>query len=66
MFNNIIETCNKFNIAFGHRNNPSDEDINVLENLNLNLAKSIIQDMDEHNAKKYSQNYSCKYWVSLN
>lgn len=55
MFNNIIETCNKFNIAFGHRNDPSDEDINVLENLNLNLAKSIIQDMDEHNAKNIAK-----------
>ncbi len=55
MFNNIIETCNKFNIAFEHRNDPSDEDINVLENLNLNLAKSIIQDMDEYNAKSIAK-----------
>ena len=51
MFESITETCQKFNIAFEHRCNPSDEEKISLQYLNLDLAKAIIEDMDSHNAK---------------
>ena len=51
MLNKIIETCQKFNIAIEHRGYPTDEEIDVLEYFNLELAKSIIQDIDQNNAK---------------
>ena len=51
MFNNIIETCNKFNTALEHRGNPTNEEEDILQYLNLDLAKAIIQDIDENNAK---------------
>lgn len=51
MFKNIIETCNKFNAALEHNGNPTDEERMTLGYLNLDLAKAIIEDLDEHNAK---------------
>lgn len=51
MFKNIIETCNKFNTALEHRSDPTDEEKMALGYLNLDLAKAIIEDLDEHNAK---------------
>lgn len=51
MFKNIIKTCNKFNTALEHKNNPTDEEIIILQYLNIDLAKSIIEDLDSHNAK---------------
>lgn len=47
MFNNIIETCT----ALEHRVNPTNEEEDILQYLNLDLAKAIIQDIDENNAK---------------
>lgn len=51
MFKNIIETCNKFNIALERNGNITDEERMTLGYLNLDLAKAIIEDLDEHNAK---------------
>ena len=51
MFNNIIETCSKFNTAFEHRSDPTEEEEMILQYLNIDLAKSIIHDVDSHNAK---------------
>lgn len=51
MFENIIETCNKFNIAVEHKSNLTDEEAIVLQYLDIDLAKSIIQDTGFENAK---------------
>ena len=51
MFKNIIETCNKFNAALEHNYDPTEEERMTLGYLNLDLAKAIIEDLDEHNAK---------------
>lgn len=57
MLNKIINTCQKFNVAHEHLNDydnkddPSQEELDILQYLNLELAKSIIQDIDENNAK---------------
>lgn len=51
MFENIIETCNKFNTAVEHKCNLTDEDIMILQYFDIDLAKSIIHDLDSHNAK---------------
>lgn len=51
MFKNIIETCNKFNAALDHNYDSTDEEIMTLQYLNTDLAKSIINDLDSHNAK---------------
>lgn len=51
MLNKIINTCQKFNIAVEHRGNPTDEEKNILEYFNLELAKAMIQDIDTNNAK---------------
>lgn len=51
MFKNIIETCNNFNAALEHKYDPTDEEVMTLEYLNIDLAKSIIRDLDPHNAK---------------
>lgn len=50
MFKNIIETCNKFNAAIEHKSDPTEE-VMTLQYLNIDLAKSIIEDLDSHNAK---------------
>lgn len=51
MFKNIIETCNKFNAALEHNYDPTEEELMTLQYLNIDLAKSIIEDLDSHNAK---------------
>lgn len=51
MFEHIIETCNKFNAAVERRTDPTDEDKMTLAYLNLDLAKSLVEDLDSHNAK---------------
>ena len=51
MFKNIIETCNKFNTALEHKSDPTEEEVMTLQYLNIDLAKSIIEDLDSHNAK---------------
>ena len=51
MFETITKTCQKFNTAFEHRGNPRDEEKMSLEYRKLDLAKAIIEDLDEHNAK---------------
>ena len=51
MLNKIIETCNKFNTAIEHRCEPTDEEKDILQYFNLELSKTIIQDIDENNAK---------------
>ena len=55
MFKNIIETCNKFNTALEHKYDPTDEEVMTLEYLNIDLAKSIIADVDWHNAKSIAK-----------
>ena len=51
MFKNIIETCNKFNASLEHKYDPTDEELITIEYHNIDLAKSIICDLDPHNAK---------------
>ena len=51
MFETIKKTCQKFNTALEHNGNPTDEEKMALGYLNLDLAKAIIEDLDEHNAK---------------
>lgn len=51
MFDHITKTCQNFNTALEHRDNPSDEEIDTLQYINFDLAKAIIEDMDSRNAK---------------
>lgn len=51
MFETITKTCQNFNTALEHKDNPTDEEKMSLGYLNLDLAKAIIEDLDEHNAK---------------
>lgn len=57
MLNKIINTCQKFNAALEHlddydnKDDFSQEELDALQYLNLELAKAIIQDIDENNAK---------------
>lgn len=55
MLNKIINTCKKFNTAVEHRGNLTDEEKDILEYLNLELAKAIIQDIDSNNAKNVAK-----------
>ena len=55
MFKNIIETCSKFNTAFEHRSDPTEEEEMILQYLNIDLAKSIIHDLDSHNAESIAK-----------
>lgn len=59
MLENIINTCNKFNVALEHSNSPIEdlptEDDMALNYLELDLAKSIIEDIDSHNAKRVAK-----------
>lgn len=55
MFKNIIETCNKFNTALEHKSDPTEEEVMTLQYLNIDLAKSIIEDLDSHNAKSIAK-----------
>ena len=55
MFNNIIEVCNNFNIALEHRGNPTNEEEDILQYLNIDLAKAIIHDIDANNAKQVAK-----------
>lgn len=50
-FKNIFNVCKNFNSAYNHRSNPTDEEISVMEYLNIDLAKAIIQDLDPNNAE---------------
>lgn len=55
MFKNIIETCNKFNATLEHKYDSTEEELMTLEYLNIDLAKSIIRDVDWHNAKSIAK-----------
>lgn len=55
MLNNIINTCQNFNKAFDNRWKPTSEDVDTLEYFNLDLAKSIIQDLDDTNAERIAK-----------
>lgn len=61
MLNNIISICQNFNIAVEHLHDydnkdvPSKEELDILEYLNLELAKAIIQDIDSNNAKRVAK-----------
>lgn len=55
MLNKIINTCQNFNTAVEHRGNPTEEEKYILEYLNFELAKAIIQDIDSNNAKYVAQ-----------
>ena len=39
-----MQTHNKSNMALNHKYNPTDEEIMILHYLNIDLAKSIIED----------------------
>lgn len=51
MFENITKTCQEFNTTLEHGSNPSDKEKMILQYLNIDLAKAIIEDLDSHNAK---------------
>lgn len=55
MINKIINTCQKFNSAIEHRGNPTDEEMDILQYFNIELAKSIIHDIDSNNAKQVAK-----------
>lgn len=55
MLNNIINTFQNFNKAFDNRWKPTNEDVDTLEYFNLDLAKSIIQDLDDTNAERIAK-----------
>ena len=55
MFENIIKTCNNFSSALAHRCDPTEEEKMALNYLNIDLAKSIIEDLDENNAKHIAE-----------
>ena len=55
MLDKIINTCQKFNTCAEHRLNPNDEEVEFLTYFNLELAKCIIQDMDENNARQIAK-----------
>lgn len=52
----IINTCQKYNIIidhldYNHKNVPPQDERDILEYFNLELAKAIIQDIGSNNAK---------------
>lgn len=58
MFENIIKTCKEYEAADKHYSEnckncetPSNEDISKIQYLNIDLAKSIIKDLDQNNAE---------------
>lgn len=55
MLSKIINACQKFNTCVENRSNPSDEEVEFLTYFNLELAKCIIQDMDENNARQIAK-----------
>ena len=55
MLNKIINTCQKFNTAIEHRSGLTNEEEEILQYFNLDLAKAIIQDIDENNAKQIAK-----------
>lgn len=55
MLNNIINICQKFNTAIEHKGNPTDEELDILQYFILELAMSLIRDLDENNAKKVAK-----------
>ena len=55
MLNKIINACQKFNECVKHRSNLNDDEIEFLTYFNIELAKSIIKDMDSHNAKQIAK-----------
>lgn len=55
MMKNIIDTCNKFNDLIPYLGSLSDEDNTFLYNFNIELSKSIINDMDKNNARQIAK-----------
>lgn len=53
----IIGTCQKFNECLEHRGHGhlTRDDIEFLSYFELELAKSIIEELDYHNAKKVAK-----------
>lgn len=57
MFENIIKACQDYNTAFEHNGDGSitDTEADRIEYFNIDLAKSIIQDLDARNATNVAQ-----------
>lgn len=55
MLSKIINACQKFNTCVENRLNPSDEEVEFLTYFNIELAKCIIRDMDENNARQIAK-----------
>lgn len=55
MLSKIINACQKFSTCVEHRFDPSDDEKEFLIYFNLELAKCIIQDMDENNARQIAK-----------
>ncbi len=62
---NIIDTCNKINDLIPYLGSLSDEDNTFLYNFNIELAKSIINDMDKNNARQIAKNYPGSYRMRI-
>lgn len=57
MFENIIKACQDCNTAFEHNSDGSitDTEADRIEYFNIDLAKSIIQDLDARNVTNVAQ-----------
>lgn len=60
--NNITNICQKYNTTLEHCNaaiehcdDPTDEDINILQHFNLELARAIIYDLDSNSAESIAK-----------
>lgn len=55
MLYRTINTCQKFHTAIDHKGDPTDEELDILQYLNFDLARSIVQDIGTHNAKQVAK-----------
>lgn len=57
MMENIVKTCKNFNKALDRHflNEASQEDLDIVQYIHLDLAKAIIKDIDETNAKRVAR-----------
>lgn len=55
MLKHIVDFCNKFDAAVEHSYDPSEEEVMLLQYFHMELAKSIIEDLDSNNAKRIAK-----------
>ncbi len=59
MFENVINSCKKFNNCMEHRSKMSKDEMDFVSCFNLELATSIIKDANSINAKKIAKIILC-------